>query len=328
MNAHTLSACWHSHLPSITWDQLFYKLRHSGRPADRDILGWPVESDSPDLNPKCSLTSLDFRVCNGRSLTDSESASQGKALSLEILVIILSKHGITSQTNRSPYCVLPTKWFTVKCVMHWMLHIYHISNLFDFYLQNTKKIFQKMCHCVPLTSIVFLKRSIINSTFWHLVARADTSATQLLAQCTARVTAERSRLGGARSVWRARVPLVSGGSRVEPSQSQTRVPRPETEAASRRAKPKLGCIITFLYAESQSKRSTKQSTLQNPGSGEVVEKHNIFSVCVAVLRRNVHRVTLHTWTPPLDEQEVGIGGFIHQAWFNDDVILKLNRMAA
>lgn len=128
VNAHTLSACWHSHLPSITWDQLFYKLRHSGRPADRDILGWPVESDSPDLNPKCSLTSLDFRVCNGRSLTDSESASQGKALSLEILVIILSKHGITSQTNRSPYCVLPTNLIVIYCEVCYALNATHLPH--------------------------------------------------------------------------------------------------------------------------------------------------------------------------------------------------------
>lgn len=63
----------------------------------------------------------------------------------------------------------------------------------------------------------------------------ELSDTQLLAQCTARVTVERSCLGGARSVWCPGVPLVSGGSRVEPSQSQTRVQRPETEAAGRRA---------------------------------------------------------------------------------------------
>ncbi len=78
------------------------------------------------------------------------------------------------------------------------------------------------------------------------------------------------------------------------SQSQTRVGKPETKAASRRAKQKLGCIITFLHAESQSKRSTKQSAHKNAGSREAVEKHNIFCVYVKKLLRNLSHVSLES----------------------------------
>lgn len=77
------------------------------------------------------------------------------------------------------------------------------------------------------------------------------------------------------------------------SQSQTRVGKPKTEAASRRAKPKLGWIITFLHAENQSKRSTKQSSRKNAGSREAVEKH-IFCVYVEIFLRNLSHVILES----------------------------------
>lgn len=81
--------------------------------------------------------------------------------------------------------------------------------------------------------------------------------------------------------------------RPEQSQSQTRVGKPKTEAASRRAKPKLGWIITFLHAENQSKRSTKQSSRKNAGSREAVEKH-IFCVYVEIFLRNLSHVILES----------------------------------